>query len=183
MIGTRTRPSAVLEIAQGYCTGGLSVIPIRPDGTKRPSVSWKEYQRRLPAASELDRWFGYDTSLGVAVICGMVSGGLEVLDFDDTAAYFAWSEVIEQQAPGILARLPTVQTPAGGFHVYYRLERPAGNKKLALGADRATLIETRGEGGYVLAPGCPPECHETRGLYQHISGPALTLAPRLRDLR
>ncbi|HYT93425.1 MAG TPA: DUF3987 domain-containing protein [Gemmataceae bacterium] len=35
------------------------------------------------------------------------------------------------------------------------------------------MIETRGEGGYALAPGCPAECHETGRLYGHHSGPAL----------
>ena len=28
-------------------------------------------------------------------------------------------------------------------------------------------------GGYALAPCCPPECHETGGLYEHHAGPAL----------
>jgi hypothetical protein len=36
-----------------------------------------------------------------------------------------------------------------------------------------TLIETRGEGGYALAPGCPAECHETKRLYEHACGPDL----------
>src|SRR5262249_50254551 len=35
-------------------------------------------------------------------------------------------------------------------------------------------IETRGEGGYALAPGCPPDCHEKGRTYDHIAGPVLT---------
>src|SRR5262249_11528498 len=35
-------------------------------------------------------------------------------------------------------------------------------------------IETRGEGGYALAPGSPPACHETSRTYEHIAGPTLT---------
>jgi len=32
------------------------------------------------------------------------------------------------------------------------------------------LIETRGEGGYVLAPGCPPECHPSGKPYTMAHG-------------
>jgi hypothetical protein len=41
------------------------------------------------------------------------------------------------------------------------------------------LVETRGDGGYGLVPGCPPECHETGRTYQHHSGPPLTELPVL----
>jgi putative DNA primase/helicase len=36
------------------------------------------------------------------------------------------------------------------------------------------LIETRGEGGYVLTVGCSPRCHDTGNLYEHVYGPPLT---------
>src|SRR5262249_33073164 len=35
-------------------------------------------------------------------------------------------------------------------------------------------IQTRGEGGYALAPGTPAVCHEKGTLFEHISGPPLT---------
>src|SRR5207237_857955 len=37
-----------------------------------------------------------------------------------------------------------------------------------------TLIETRGEGGYALAPGSPAACHPSGRTYDHIAGPPLT---------
>ena len=47
---------------------------------------------------------------------------------------------------------------------------------------KLTVIETRGEGGYCIAPGSPAECHETGNLYEHISAPfvppAITKAER-----
>ena len=45
--------------------------------------------------------------------------------------------------------------------------------------DDQTLIETRGEGGYALAPGCPADCHDTGRLYEHHSGPKLS---QVRDI-
>ena len=57
-----------------------------------------------------------------------------------------------------------VQTKSGGYHVYYRCEQIEGNMKLANRPatpeeikatphlKEVVLIETRGEGGYVIAP-------------------------------
>ena len=49
-----------------------------------------------------------------------------------------------------------------------------GNQKLAQrqGSDGKpkVLIETRGEGGYVLLPGSPPECHQLNRPYMLIQG-------------
>jgi hypothetical protein len=50
------------------------------------------------------------------------------------------------------------------------IDPKTGKQKLAPN----TWIETRGEGGYILAPGCPGECHETGLPYKHLSGPPLT---------
>ena len=61
--------------------------------------------------------------------------------------------------------MPAVRSP-NGAHLYYRCPGLIdGNKKLAQhqGDDGKlhTLIETRGEGGYIVAPGSPPSCHPT----------------------
>ena len=40
-------------------------------------------------------------------------------------------------------------------------------------AKQRTLIETRGEGGYAVAPGSPVDVHETGRPYEHFSGPPL----------
>src|SRR5262249_26533404 len=42
-----------------------------------------------------------------------------------------------------------------------------------------TLIETRGEGGYVLTAGSPPACHPSGNTYRLISGD-LTAIPMIR---
>jgi putative DNA primase/helicase len=152
----------------------LSVVPILPDGKKRPAVKWQEYQRRLPTAAQLHMWFAGGAN-GIAIICGAVSGGLEVLDFDDAEAFELWSSLVREDHAELLERLPQVRTPAGGTHVYYRCEKIGRNTKLAYPADGVkALVETRGEGGYVLAPGCPGACHPSGGVYRHVAGPKIT---------
>lgn len=173
---------SVLEIARGYVAAGLSVIPIRCDGSKAPAYAWKAFQQRIAPESLLTQWFVAD-EFGIAILGGAVSGNLEILDFDDGEAYAWWSERVQDRLPGLLERLPIVLTPAGGRHVYYRLPRqPMGNRKLAWPAEgQKALLETRGEGGYVLAPGCPAACHPSGGLYRHVYGPPLTAVPVLEE--
>lgn len=173
------------------------MIPILPGGTKRPDYrvlphrlneetgrgepEWSTFQERLPTEAEVRRWWKGATPPGIAIVCGTVSGGLELLDFDRNGEEIlaAWAELVEAECPGLVDRLSVVRTPRqpAGFHVRYRCTEIAipGNRKLALDPtaprnDRV-LIETRGEGGYALAPGSPGNCHETGGTYEHESGP------------
>jgi hypothetical protein len=89
--------------------------------------------------------------MAVCVVCGAVSGNLEAIDFDNHGELFAkWAEALPQE---LFDRLVIERTPSGGFHASYRCAAPVGgNLKLATGmrdGKRTTLIETRGEGGYV----------------------------------
>jgi hypothetical protein len=176
----------VLACARSYAQAGLSVMPILPCNRcknpakgKEPALStWKRYQIELPIADEVDYWFG-DGQHGIAILCGQISGGLEVIDFEDGALFEQWRERVEGETPGLLARLPVVRTPRPGRHVYYRSDRFEGSKKLARTADGQTLIERRGEGGYVLAPGSPASCHPSGRCYEHVSGPLLTATPQI----
>jgi hypothetical protein len=189
-----------LEAALSYVRAGLSVIPIRRDGSKapdgrllprlpkgengKPVSSWDPFKERLPTEDELRQWFDRLTPPGVAVMCGKVSGNGECIDFDREAAsiFPTWRELVEAECPGLIARLCIVRTPRRpdcGYHVRYRCRETVipGNMKLASDPaaleNERTLIETRGEGAYALAPGCPPECHETGRAYDHHSGPEL----------
>jgi putative DNA primase/helicase len=160
--------------AVAYMRGGLSVLPIRADGSKAPALpSWAEYQRRLPTLEELAAWFGSGPR-GVAILGGPVSQGLEVVDIDDAHAWQQYGVVVRTllDAEGeALPVLPIVRTPSGGAHVYYRHDgEQHGNTKLAQDATGHTLIETRGKGGYVLAPGCPPACHPSGRTYDLVRG-------------
>ena len=146
-----------MKEARQYLAAGLSVLPADRE-RKHPAIpSWKEFQTRLPTEREVDGWFKASDG-AVCVICGKVSGNVEVIDFDNHGELFPkWAEAIPQE---LFDRLVMEQTPSGGFHVAYRCEKEVcGNIKLAVGmrdGKRVTLIETRGEGGLVL-------CAPTRG--------------------
>jgi hypothetical protein len=112
------------------------------------------FQERQPTLEELHAWFVAGDADAIAIIGGRVSGNLEILDFDAPEILEPWEALVNAHDPDLLSYLPLVQTPSGGWHVYYRAPEIAGNHKLAVdpAQDKPTLIETRGEGGYVLTP-------------------------------
>ncbi|TXH53889.1 MAG: hypothetical protein E6Q97_12110 [Desulfurellales bacterium] len=141
----------VTQEAMKYLRMGLSVIPLY-EGSKMAAVDWKQFQQRKPCMAEVVNWYAANPNWGVGIVCGSVSGGLVVRDFDDTKLYDTWLRAYTGP------RLPTVQT-SRGYHVYFRTKQPVRLQKCDGG-------EIRGEGSYVVAP---PSVHQDGGYYQwHI---------------
>ena len=94
-------------------------------------------------AHDIEQMFG---SLGGLIAIGVVTGsrsGIWVLDEDDRDA-------VEREGWSLPPTL-TVDTPRPGRHRYFQWDpaQPVRNQKLAPG------LETRGEGGFIVAPGSP----------------------------
>lgn len=165
--------SEVLAYASEYSAAGLSVIPIKTDGTKGPALNtWKPYQQGAADSRTIQDWFSVPR--GIGIVCGAVSGNLLVIDFDDPSLWSPWWEHAEDElGQEFMSKLPVANTPSGGYHVFVRCDQPVtGNQKLATRKKNdgsiETLIETRGEGGYVIAAGSPPECHPQNDGYAMI---------------
>ena len=197
------------QIAAQYIASGYSVFPVRADGSKAPAADvlpshkWQEFQTRQATPDELHAWYGNGAVRGFALVHGAISGNLETIDFDKPGAFEEFGELVTDHGRAdLLDRLIHVETPSGGHHLTYRCEEPAeGNQKLAryhapipetevggkivngvYGQTKAK-IETRGTGGYTIAPGSPAGCHETGKLYRKVSGdydnpPVLTAEER-----
>lgn len=172
---------SILDQARAYHAAGFSVIPIKPGGSKAPVLnSWKQYQTQPIDAETLPLWFA-GNGVGIAIVCGDGSGGVELIDIDRKDIAPEYWERIELVAPGLLAKLSIVETPEG-FHVWFRTEPSViqGNQKLAMDPDgKVALIETRGRGGYALVPGGAPEAHATGKPYVLRRGPALESMTRI----
>lgn len=147
----------LVEPASELLAAGLSVIPA--DGqTKKPCVPWKPYIEDLPEAGRMADWFKNGASL--AIICGPVSGNLEIIDFDEEGIAQKWAALLKSwNLGGLVKRLVIEKSQRrGGSHVGYRHQgQPDGNQKLARRGDRGEecLIETRGLGGYCLVAPSP----------------------------
>jgi len=172
----------LLEIATWYRELGLSFLPIRTDGTKAPvstllpDRTWKPLQERLATPEEISNWFGlHAPECGIGIVCGEVSSGLEVVDIDHNGMVEPWQNRVNELMPGLLDKLVCVKTPKPGLHGYYQCDEIAGSQKLAQRFDKndsraKVLIETKGEGGYVIAPGSPDGCHPTGRVYEFLDG-------------
>jgi replicative DNA helicase len=171
----------IKEKAKQYLRAQLSVIPTTE--TKSPAITtWKPYQSEKIKEEEIEALFSGANVKGLGIVCGAISGNLEVIDVDtkhdDTGSL--WDELrglIEDNLPELYKSLVIAQTKSGGYHIYYRCSSIAGNLKLSNKANRETLIETRGEGGYVVAPPSPE--------YKYIQGePSLipTITPEEREI-
>ena len=124
---------------------------------KIPAIkSWSHLQHRQPTQKEIDE---YPDTGAILIACGEGSLNLEVLDFDEKhdptrTTTARWLKNLKTRPSRY--GLPVVQTVSGGFHIYYRLEHtPEGNQKLARNKAGEAVIETRGQGGYVIAPPHP----------------------------
>lgn len=161
----------------------MTLCRIIVNAEKRAVSRWADYQKRKPTADEWQAMKQHRAAYGEAVVCGAVSGGLEVIDVD---AKYDLSGVLKEELLGaipadILSRLTIIETGGQraaelrGLHLYYLCERIEGNQPLARrpasdaeqeakpGEKVKVLIETRGEGGYVVAPPTPG--------YTRIGGP------------
>ena len=59
---------------------GISSMPVNSE--KKPMLeTWKFLQERLPSVEECEKF--YQKKYGVGVVCGAVSGNLEVIDIDN----------------------------------------------------------------------------------------------------
>ena len=116
---------------------------------------------------------------------------LEVFEFDDAETYELFktlavaaglADLVERIESGCLEA-----TPGGGFHWYYHCQQIAGNTKLASRPKRPeemehekdtkkTLIETRGDGGYVVAAPSNGRVHPSGKSYRLLRGSVATIA-------
>ena len=161
-----------VKTAQWFLTNGISVAPILRmwDDPEHKSYDykWQRFQSEAMTEAEASREFA--RAQGIAIIGGIVSGCLVVIDFDRFTAWERWQEYIRDSEPELFDSLVIEQTPKGGRHVFIRVPELATdmprNAKWAMvnaGKDKyTTAIETRGEGGLVF-------CAPTEG-YKLVQG-------------
>lgn len=179
----QTEPENILSIALAAHAAGICTIPPRMDGSKAPLPSpWKPYQRHRPDPDQIKRW--YSTGLtGIGAVPGAVSGNLEVLEFDDPDTYQHFKDIADEASLGAIIRKLEAgyveASPSEGIHWLYRCSEIGGNIKLATRPDGTdekghpktkTLIETRGEGGFIILAPSNGTVHPTGNPYRLLNG-------------
>jgi putative DNA primase/helicase len=178
--------AAALDLhAAGYCP-----IRVTTDGAKKPLGTWKHYQAQRPTQDQVRVWFA-DGYPGVGIVTGAASGNAEMLEFEGRAisegVFEAWGDLMDASGLcDIKAKLIGYAdwTPKGGIHFHYRVDgqpvpgntklarRPSNAEELAAAPDDKvqTLIETRGEGGFVVTAPSNGTTHDTGRPWTRASG-------------
>lgn len=188
----------VLPAALAWCAAGASVVRAATDGTKAPLGQWKQAQHEPANADTIRAWFATGHP-GLGLVCGAVSGNLEMLELEGRAVADGtgtrFFTALDQHGLGdvknrILAGY-TETSPSGGIHLLYRVTGApvAGNTKLAQRPNpdtdpkRVPLIETRGTGGFVIVAPSHGPVHPGGKPWTHVTGAPGTLATITADER
>lgn len=171
-----------LEGALKWWDSGMSVVTVLADGTKRPMGSWKDFQEFRAQRRRVESWFKTTPEQGVGLICGEVSGGLEMLEIEARRMGSEYWDRIEEALAGqnvkdvwneLLNSGYVETTPSGGIHILYRIgdQRVPGNTKIATDVTgKITYAETRGEGGFVVVAPSGGAVHKTGESWACIAG-------------
>jgi putative DNA primase/helicase len=195
----------VLTAALAWHANDACVLPAATDGSKRPNLTWKANQTSRPTTSQIIDWFAGGHP-GLGLICGQVSGNLEMLELEGRAITEGkladlTNIITEAGLADLWVRLTangyTERTPSGGLHILYRVagapvpgntklaRRPATGEELAAKPDDRlkVLAETRGEGGWVVVAPSNGPTHPTGETWTVAYGqpgtvPTITAAER-----
>ena len=133
------------KIAKEYLSFGLNPVPVSKEHKEPLRL---EHNSSLMTPEEIDK-FDFE---GIGVSTGIISGGLEAIDFDlknsdnPEETMRAFKAKVPKE---LLSKLVVQKTMSGGLHMIYRCEDITSSKKLAKNDRGEAVIETRGEGGYI----------------------------------
>lgn len=144
--------SAVLQAALDALAAGISVWPPRQDSSKAPDGSWKIGQSQRAAEAQILDWYK-EGRTGLGFITGSISGNLEVIDADDRSTWSEYVKLCRDSGLGpLLDRVMAgyIEKSPNGMHLLFRCSVIEGNQKLAQRKDGKTILETRGESGFLI---------------------------------
>ena len=148
-------PPQMFERAIALANQGFHVFPLKP-GTKRPMFkAWESLATTDP--EQIARWWKATPNANIAIACG--PSNLFVIDLDKAkkpgGPRHGQQTLIQLAAGRELPSTLTVASARGGRHLYFR--QPEGaTLRNTVGSDTAglgPLIDTRGHGGSIVAPG------------------------------
>lgn len=161
-------------IVKKFLENGINVVGLNKDNTPAEGY-WSKWQKEFRTPQQIN-------SKSLGLICGKISGNMEVIDIDlkyDLTGdlYDRYTNILKDNLSGLYERLLVLKTKSNGYHWIYRCKTIEGNQKLArrecteeekVNRERfKVLIETRGEGGYIAS--FPSEGYEVvQGKFSEI---------------
>lgn len=132
---------------------------------------------QMATLDEIESWYSGKSRLtGLGYVCGKISGNLVVIDFDDRSAYSEFKEAC--QRVGLDKLLENIEygyfeTTPNGAHLYVRVPDEAliGSAKWAKNKEGKARIETKAEGGFIVASPTYGLIEGTGPYVQVVGGP------------
>lgn len=186
---------------------GISVIPPMEDGSKRPldepirrscehpdcaaqraadkKTGWTHRQHRRAGESVLSRWYLGEHRDGIGFVCGEVSGGLLLFEFEGRAVsegtFDRFLELAEEI--GLRDLIEEIrhgyedESPSGGIHWLIYCDEAKSERLASIqlegndGKARwAPLIETKGEGGFAIGAPTAGSVHPSGKAWKRVQG-------------
>jgi len=187
---------------------GISVLPPREDGSKGPLAepvpqrcedpdcvadreagkrgAWKHRQHRRAGETILRRWYLDEQLEGIGLVCGEISHGLLLFEFEgraiDDGTVDDFLELAEEAGLGDLIEDIRNgcedESPSGGIHWLVFCDDPITERLASVSeideetgkARWAPLIETKGEGGYTIAAPTTGRVHPSGRPWKRLRG-------------
>jgi len=156
----RAIAAPVLEAALAYAARGWHVFPV----AGKVPLTEHGFADAAADGADVERLFTDVTATGVAIACD--ASELLVVDLDGLAAQEAWADLAGRNG-GHEATLAAETGKPGGLHLYFAGDGRSSAGRLGPG------IDTRGRGGYVVAP---PSWHPSGAVYRFVD-PEQDVAP------
>lgn len=131
------KTTTLLGRAMQLYSQGYSIFPVNK--AKEPLVAWKKFQNRMPTEQEIERWWTKWPDANIGIATGKISG-ITVVDVDTYKG--------GKKDP--FPETYTVLTGNKGYHLYYKYF--PGIKNSVEKYPGLPGIDTRNDGGYVVAP-------------------------------
>lgn len=165
----------LISTAIEYTSEGFGVLPLKSN--KLPNLeTGHNFLYEIMQDSEINTRFKNTDKIGIA--CGLVSDGFECIDFDahkGEPIKSIFNKYLSNPDVKAIVKgnsLPIIQTPSGGYHIYYKnVDKYSPGRKLAAWSDETVMIEKRGYGQYVCT--IPSEG------YKQLKGCELIKVPEL----
>jgi hypothetical protein len=126
-----------VKVALALAKMGISVVPLRVDGSKLPKIKWGDFQDRIMTPREIA--YHFKECGGIAAVTGKISR-LYCLDFDlkyQLAYQDFWHDFMKEVPKEMRKRFLVNQTKNNGKHIWLRTDFEDKSRKLTR---RASLI-------------------------------------------
>lgn len=136
-----------LNLALNYAAKGMAVFPCEVNG-KKP-ITAHGFQDASTDPEVIRQWWTSTPEANIGCSMGEISG-IVLLDIDMKNGKDGKAALYDlEDKHGVLPETLKAKTPSGGLHYFFKYREGYKNSTEKLG----TGIDTKGNGGYVIAPG------------------------------